>query len=215
MPSTRARGVRSKRLIAASEANSSAAATAVTALAAFQLLDPAEVAIPSAGGQLRPFDTPTVDDPRGVDPICSRLEGVCPLHEVTLTQALAAELGAETVAIHQPRQRIEQRPGRQPAEPDQADPAQRHRADQREGGHPVRRRVHHEGELLALLGLSPGELHPTGLEPGTGRRRVAAGVLRGSYSLELEHVLHGEPACTTSRASVARPRTHSTVLPAR
>lgn len=56
--------------------------------AAFQLIDPAEVAIPSPGRQLPGFDTPTVDDPRGVSPICSRLEGVCPLHQTTLTQAL-------------------------------------------------------------------------------------------------------------------------------
>ncbi len=58
--------------------------------AAFELLDPAEVPVPSVGEQLPPFDTPTVDDPRGVDPICSRLDGVCPLHEVTLTDALSS-----------------------------------------------------------------------------------------------------------------------------
>jgi hypothetical protein len=56
---------------------------------AFQVLDPAQVAAPKAGEALPPFDTPTVDDPRGVDPICTRAEGICPLHSITLTEALA------------------------------------------------------------------------------------------------------------------------------
>jgi hypothetical protein len=56
---------------------------------AFQVVDPAGVPQPKAGEPLPPFDTPTVDDPRGVNPICTRPEGVCPLHTITLTEALA------------------------------------------------------------------------------------------------------------------------------
>jgi len=57
--------------------------------AAIQLFEPTQVTIPVRGSTLPPFDTPTVDDHRGVEPYCSRLEGPCPFHEVTLTQALA------------------------------------------------------------------------------------------------------------------------------
>ena len=56
--------------------------------AAFQVLDPAKVSMPVVGGKLPPFDTPTGDDPRGVDPICTLAAGVCPFHSVTLTDAL-------------------------------------------------------------------------------------------------------------------------------
>jgi hypothetical protein len=36
-----------------------------------------------------PFDTPTTANPRGVDPICTRTPEPCPLHTLTLTDALA------------------------------------------------------------------------------------------------------------------------------
>jgi hypothetical protein len=55
----------------------------------FQVFDPAQVTVPSVGTTLPPFDTPTVADPRGVEPYCSRLEGPCPLHDLTLGPALA------------------------------------------------------------------------------------------------------------------------------
>lgn len=55
---------------------------------AFQVLDPAQVPQPKAGEALPPFDTPTDADPRGVTPICTRAEGICPLHSITLTEAL-------------------------------------------------------------------------------------------------------------------------------
>jgi hypothetical protein len=48
------------------------------------------VTVPGPGRPLPPFDTPTVDDARGVDPICTREPEPCPFHEVTLTDALAA-----------------------------------------------------------------------------------------------------------------------------
>lgn len=57
--------------------------------AALQILDAERVAVPGPGGELEPFDTPTFADPAGVDPICTRLPEPCPLHEVTLAEALA------------------------------------------------------------------------------------------------------------------------------
>lgn len=57
--------------------------------ASFQVFDKSQVAMPLEGDPLPPFDTPTVGDARGVDPICTRPEGTCPFHDVTLTEALA------------------------------------------------------------------------------------------------------------------------------
>ena len=48
------------------------------------------MASPTTGQPLPPFDTPTVDDARGVDPICTLTPDPCPFHAVTLTEALAA-----------------------------------------------------------------------------------------------------------------------------
>jgi hypothetical protein len=56
----------------------------------FAVADPSLVQIPYIGAPLPPFDTPTVSDPRGVNPICSRSGEPCPFHEVTLTEALAS-----------------------------------------------------------------------------------------------------------------------------
>jgi hypothetical protein len=53
----------------------------------FSVVDPAQEQIPKPGEKLPPFDTPTTTDSRGVNPICSR-QPVCPLHDITLTQAL-------------------------------------------------------------------------------------------------------------------------------
>jgi hypothetical protein len=58
--------------------------------AAFGVLDPAEVTVPYIGSLLPPFDTPTVDNHRGVEPYCTLTPKPCPLHEVTLTQAMAS-----------------------------------------------------------------------------------------------------------------------------
>jgi hypothetical protein len=63
--------------------------------APFLVWDPSEVTVPSPTMPLPPFDTPTFDDARGVDPVCSRSlvgDGPCPFHEVTLTEALGAGL---------------------------------------------------------------------------------------------------------------------------
>ena len=54
----------------------------------FQLEDPNTVMSPVQGKKLPPFDTPTVDNARGVDPICTRTDGMCPFHDITLTEAL-------------------------------------------------------------------------------------------------------------------------------
>jgi hypothetical protein len=51
--------------------------------------DPADIAIPQVGDPLPPFDTPTVENGRGVDPICTR-DPACPLHEQTQASVLAA-----------------------------------------------------------------------------------------------------------------------------
>lgn len=56
--------------------------------AAFQVMEPGSVAVPGPGDPMPPFDTPTVDDGRGVDPICTRDPEPCPFHDVTLTNAL-------------------------------------------------------------------------------------------------------------------------------
>ena len=47
-----------------------------------------DVFVPVIGDALPPFDTPTTDNARGVDPICTRSETFCPFHSVTLTDAL-------------------------------------------------------------------------------------------------------------------------------
>jgi len=56
----------------------------------FGVYDFSQVAMPHIGATLAPFDTPTVDDHRGVEPYCSLTPNPCPLHDVTLTQALSS-----------------------------------------------------------------------------------------------------------------------------
>jgi hypothetical protein len=58
--------------------------------ATFEVVDAAKVVSPVTGTPLPPFDTPTVDDHRGVEPFCSLTPEPCPLHAVTLTDALKA-----------------------------------------------------------------------------------------------------------------------------
>lgn len=54
----------------------------------FQVEERENVLSPLVGDLLPPFDTPTVDNKRGLNPICTRPEGTCPFHGVTLTEAL-------------------------------------------------------------------------------------------------------------------------------
>jgi hypothetical protein len=56
--------------------------------AALEIRERDRVLVPVPGDPLPPFDTPTLDDSRGVEPICTRAEGPCPFHDVTLTEAL-------------------------------------------------------------------------------------------------------------------------------
>lgn len=60
--------------------------------AGVQVVDPSTVGVPLIGAPLPPFETPTFDDARGVDPICTRTPEPCPFHDVTLSDALAAGL---------------------------------------------------------------------------------------------------------------------------
>jgi len=57
--------------------------------AAIQVLNATEVLIPLVGSQLPGFDTPTVDDHRGVEPLCTRTPEPCLFHNITLNEALA------------------------------------------------------------------------------------------------------------------------------
>ena len=53
------------------------------------MLNAAAVLIPLVGSQLPGFDTPTVDDHRGVEPVCTRTPEPCEFHNITLNEALA------------------------------------------------------------------------------------------------------------------------------
>jgi hypothetical protein len=57
--------------------------------AAIQVLDATQVLIPLVGSQLPGFDTPTFDDHRGVEPVCTRAPEQCEFHNITLNEALA------------------------------------------------------------------------------------------------------------------------------
>jgi len=56
--------------------------------AAVQVSPREQILVPLIGDALSPFDTPTFNDPRGVEPICTKRPEPCPLHEITLTEAL-------------------------------------------------------------------------------------------------------------------------------
>lgn len=62
----------------------------------FVVREQSEVAIVQVGDPMRPVDTPTLDDARGVDPICTRATP-CDFHAQTLTEALGT--GKPTVLI--------------------------------------------------------------------------------------------------------------------
>ncbi len=56
----------------------------------FEVTDPKDLTLIRPGLALPPLETPTTADARGVKPICTRTP-VCPLHDVTLAQALATK----------------------------------------------------------------------------------------------------------------------------
>ncbi len=53
----------------------------------FQVSDAGDVTVIQAGQPLPRLETPTISDARGVTPICTR-DPVCPLHELTVAQAI-------------------------------------------------------------------------------------------------------------------------------
>lgn len=55
----------------------------------FQVSAPEDVQLVQIGGDMIPVATATLDDPLGVDPICTR-DPECPFHEISLDQALEA-----------------------------------------------------------------------------------------------------------------------------
>ncbi len=55
-----------------------------------QAFDANEVFIPIIGSTLEVFDTPTFDNPDGVDQLCTRIEGPCPFHENSYADIVAA-----------------------------------------------------------------------------------------------------------------------------
>jgi hypothetical protein len=57
----------------------------------FLVVDRVETTLFQVGEKLPAFDTPTFDNARGVEPICTRTQP-CPFHELTLTEALANDL---------------------------------------------------------------------------------------------------------------------------
>lgn len=59
------------------------------ARAAFQVVGKDQVASPLIGEDALATRSPTTDDPRGVDPICTR-SPVCSMHDVTIAEALEA-----------------------------------------------------------------------------------------------------------------------------
>ncbi|MFZ9851750.1 MAG: hypothetical protein ACO3GG_02525 [Ilumatobacteraceae bacterium] len=58
--------------------------------AAFQIQDVADLSVDRVGDTLTAFDTPTFDDSRGVEVVCTRQPEPCPFHDVTLTEALSS-----------------------------------------------------------------------------------------------------------------------------
>lgn len=58
-----------------------------TADSSFTVVAPGALAFPSPGDAMEPFDTPTMADPRGVDPVCTR-DPVCSFHDRTLAELL-------------------------------------------------------------------------------------------------------------------------------
>jgi hypothetical protein len=62
----------------------------------FSVSEPQGVTLVQAGEAAIPVATPTVEDPRGVRPLCTRDEQ-CPFHEVTLAEALT--LGKPTILL--------------------------------------------------------------------------------------------------------------------
>lgn len=57
--------------------------------ATFEVFEPGDVRSPLTGAPMPALDTPTLDDPRGLEVVCSRAPDPCPFHSLTLADALA------------------------------------------------------------------------------------------------------------------------------
>ncbi len=66
-----------------------------------QAFDADDVFIPIAGSVLEPFETPTFDNPDGVDQLCTRIEGACPFHERSYAD-IAAEQRPAAILVATP-----------------------------------------------------------------------------------------------------------------
>lgn len=55
----------------------------------FAVVERSDTPLWQVGETLPGFDTPTFDDIRGVNPICTRPQEACPFHEITLNEALS------------------------------------------------------------------------------------------------------------------------------
>ncbi len=64
--------------------------------------EPGRLDLVQVGQAMRPSETPTTDDPRGVDPICTWPGGPCPLHDLTVTEAIARS-GPTALLVATPR----------------------------------------------------------------------------------------------------------------
>ncbi|MDA3038068.1 MAG: hypothetical protein O3C27_00830 [Actinomycetota bacterium] len=60
-----------------------------TVMLPVQAFDRSEIGIPLPGDAFPPIDTPTLDDARGVDPICTLAGGPCAFHHQTAAQIMA------------------------------------------------------------------------------------------------------------------------------
>lgn len=66
-----------------------------------EVVDGNQLSIIQVGDQLPSVETPTVSDSRGVNPICTRFEDPCPLHDLTVTEALSRS-GPTAVLVSTP-----------------------------------------------------------------------------------------------------------------
>ncbi len=57
----------------------------------FQMFDSADVVVPLPGQRFPVVRFPTLSQPLGMNPICTRSAGPCPLHDVTVEEALETE----------------------------------------------------------------------------------------------------------------------------
>jgi hypothetical protein len=55
-----------------------------------QAFDPGDISLPLVGDRFPSIETPTLDDARGVDPICTLFDGPCPFHTRTAADVIAA-----------------------------------------------------------------------------------------------------------------------------